>query len=137
MEEFIRFIAQIMANQKVFQEIREDLYIDQIDEQQRNALAHEFLNRANGEIHELLRTQPEGVLGQKNPKRLNRKEMLAELADVHLFLMNFMLIRNITWEDLLNTILEVQTNNFQKALERNKQQQKEKENRVNEILQGK
>lgn len=134
MKEFFDFMARVIERQKKFQEVREDIDLDRIDDLRRNQLAEAFLNRATQEVFELLRTQPEGVLGQKNPKDIDRSEMLGELADVHLFLINFMIVRAITWEELLETIPGVQQNNFNKALEKLRRRQETKENAINEIL---
>ncbi len=134
MVEFFEFMNKILGRQKEFQRLY-GIDLDTVDQRQKNLLAEAYLYRAAEEVFELRRTQPEGVLGRKTKQCENRRVMIHELIDILLFLANFQLTREITWEEIIEELPQVQRNNFEKRLQQLREEQQERETNVNKILQ--
>jgi hypothetical protein len=105
-------LNSIIENQKVFQR-RVGVPID--DKAQENFLAEMFLFKAIEEIIELRKEFPSGF----NPKSKTMNyssdsRLYEELSDVVLFLVNFMLVKNLSIQKLSQTVCKVQENNFKK-----------------------
>lgn len=116
--ELYDFVNDLIEEQVKFQDLcGADIFTK--DTHQQNVNAEIYLMKAIEEIVELRRTQPSGLnpawKGQGKP--IDRDKMIKELADVHFFLLNFMISRGITVLDLLSVIKDVQNRNFEKRLQ--------------------
>ncbi len=105
-------IEDVFRRQIEFQELC-GLDIYSKSELELNILSETFLFKVIEEVIELRKTMPSGL----NPSAkvqpiIDKQEMINELCDVSLFLINFMLTRNITISEVLDSIIEVQNNNF-------------------------
>lgn len=93
------------------------------------SLSESYLMKTIEEIVELRKTFPSGFnRWEKNPAPLDipsmEQRMREELADVHLFLVNFMLVWGLRITDILYTIEQVQDRNMILLKERQSAKQK-------------
>lgn len=104
---------EILDKQREFQRLCE-VNIDTIVDRDINALSEMYLFKAIEEIIELRKTFPSELnrWSKSQPTVDDRERILAELADVHLFLSNFCLVRKISPDELNAAIRKVQENNF-------------------------
>jgi uracil-DNA glycosylase family 4 len=107
-------LAQILETQREFQKLAE-VNIDTIVASEINALSEMYLFKAIEEIIELRKTFPSELnKWSKTQGDENLRDILSELSDVALFLMNFILARKISLDQLLEFLPVVQEHNFMK-----------------------
>lgn len=106
-------IEDVFRDQKEFQRLMQ-LPIDSEDPETKNRLAEIYLFKLIEEVVELRKTQPSGLVIHKKTPKIDRSEMLAETADVAMFLIDFMIVREITVFELMMKIKEKQSVNFAK-----------------------
>lgn len=100
----------ILQNQITFQNLAG---IDILNEKNNLALMEGYLFKAIEECVELRKTFPSAFNSvEKNPGNLARPEMLAELADIFLFLANFMIATQLTICEVVQAIEEKQKVNL-------------------------
>ena len=121
----VRDLNIFMQNQRAFQKLC-GVPIDDLE--RADELAETFLYKAIEECIELRKTNPSGLMrySKTQPGEINRDDMLGELSDVVLFLINFMIVRKITFEELMNNMLKIQENNFKVLLPKLKKEIEEK-----------
>lgn len=125
----------LMHNQREFQYLA-NVPIDDINKA--DELAEVFIYKAIEECTELKRTQPAALMkyAKTQIKQIDRKDMLHELSDIVLFLINFMIVRQITFEQLFAAMLMVQKNNFKIIIPKLKKELHDKLKFVKEFDKG-
>lgn len=110
-DSFEKVLLHIMNIQTVFQCM---MGVDIADPKQIDTLSESYLFKAVEEIVELRRTTPAAILPywKSQIKTIDREAMLKELADVLLYLSNFMLVREVTPPEILEAIRQVQIGNI-------------------------
>lgn len=108
-------INDLFEFQKQFQIKAMGVDVTELDAKKRLALAEGFVFKAIEECVELRKTFPSSFNKvEKHPGQCDENEINRELADVFIFLINFMLVMNISSETLLKTLIEVQLVNLTK-----------------------
>lgn len=112
--ELVDQIYKIIEAQGEFQKLC-GIDFDNIGDKERYAVAEVYVFKAIEELIELRKTFPSTMNSYaKNQILAGRKETVSELVDTFFFLINFSLAMGIDTTTLVNTMNEVQTNNFAK-----------------------
>lgn len=103
------FLSQYNFQKKV------GINVDTKDFENKKDIAEGFLLMLMKEVVEVSKTLPSHFNKfEKHPPEYSREEFLKEIADVVLVAINLTLLENVTTEEFLEIVEEVQYNNFRK-----------------------